>query len=365
MSGQSHRGRDYKTGEPIEVKVVDGVVVGIEACPDCPGDRWLAPGLVDVQVNGYHGVDFQCDGLDENDLLRAMAGLARDGCHRWMLTLISAEWPVLLDRLSCLRKLRESSPELQRAIVGWHVEGPFLSDQPGYRGAHDPRVMSDPDPAAVDALRAVTGSDRVMLTLAPERSGSDAVIRRAVELGMTVSLGHTNASAGYLHMAEEAGASGFTHLGNGMPQAMDRHDNIVCRVLDTDCLTVGLIPDGIHVSPQLFRLIHRALPAGRIYYTSDAMAAGGAPPGRYTIGKIEVEVGADEVVRMPGATNFAGSALRPIEGVRRAARMLGVSWREVWDAFSVRPAALVALASGLEVGAPGDVVSVSDECVLL
>ena len=119
-------------------------------------------------------------------------------------------------------------------------------------------------------------------------------------------------------------------------------------------MTVSLIPDQIHVSPQLFRLVHRALGKESIYYTTDAMAAAGAPPGAYTIGALELEVGADQIVRQPGRSNYAGSALRPIDGVFRAAQMLRCGWREVWDGFSVRPAKCLGLNSSLEVGQPAN-----------
>ena len=192
------------------------------------------------------------------------------------------------------------------------------------------------------------------MTIAPERKGALDTIELARSLGISVSLGHTNAPAETLREAVRAGATGFTHLANACPQQLDRHDNIVWRVLDTPGLTIGLIPDRIHVSPPLFRLIHRALGAEAIYYTSDAMASAGAAPGRYSIGALEVEVGADQIVRQPGKSNYAGSALQPIDGVFRAAAMLGCDWREVWEGFSVRPAKFIGIPHGLAAGCPAD-----------
>jgi len=299
---------------------------------------WLAPPLLDPQVNGFAGVDFQADRLEVADLARAVAGLRRFGCTRFLLTLITDAWDRLLARLARLRTLRVAVPELRAAIAGWHVEGPFLSGAPGFHGAHDPALMLDPTPARIAELREAAGADLVLLTLAPERRGALEAIARAVALGMKVSLGHTDAPTGCLREAVAAGATGFTHLGNACPQLLDRHDNILWRVLDTPGLTVSLIADGRHVAPALFRLIHRALPPERILYTTDAMAAAGAPPGRYTLGRLTLEVGADRVVRPPGQTHFAGSALTPIEAVFTAAAMLGVSWRETWARASVATA---------------------------
>jgi N-acetylglucosamine-6-phosphate deacetylase len=215
-------------------------------------------------------------------------------------------------------------------------------------------LMIDPTPDHIRELRAVTGTDPVLLTVAPERRGGIEAIALAVSLGIRVSLGHTNASAEVLDQAVLVGASGFTHLGNACPQQLDRHDNIVWRVLDNELLNVSLIADGIHVSGPLFRLVHKALGSDRIHYTTDAMAAAGAPPGRYTLGALRLEVGPDRAVRQPGQTNYAGSALTPIDGVFRAARMLGCSWREAWAGFSEQPARFMGWSSALERGTRAD-----------
>ncbi len=279
--------------------------------------------LFDPQVNGYAGVDFQQDGLAADDLLRAVRGWHRDGGEAFFLTLITDAFPRLLARLRHLRAVRDAHPELRAAIPGWHVEGPFLSDQPGFAGAHDPACMRDPEPGDFAELRAALGDDPVLVTLAPERRGALAAIAAARGNGIHVSLGHTNASADLLRDAVAAGATGFTHLGNGCPQQLDRHDNILWRVVETPGLRVGLIADGIHVSPSLFRLLHRVLPADRLYLTTDAMAAAGAPPGEFTIGRLRVQVGEDGIVRQPGKTNFAGSSASPHQLAARAAAMLG------------------------------------------
>jgi N-acetylglucosamine-6-phosphate deacetylase len=241
---------------------------------------------------------------------------------------------------------------LKAAIAGWHIEGPFLSAEPGFHGAHDPQWMQDPTPRHIEELRRCAGDDPVLLTVAPERQGAMEAIKAAVSVGITVSLGHTDASAELLSQARLQGARGFTHLGNGIPRSLDRHDNIIWRVLETPGLCVSLIPDRIHVSPPLFRIIHRVLGPDSIYYTTDAMSAAGAPPGRYPLGKLELDVGPDQIVRQPGKLLFAGSALRPIDGVFRAAEMLNHKWQDVWKSFSEQPAKLLGLRNELTVGQP-------------
>lgn len=348
-------GRHFATGQPLRVKWSGGVISEVSPATDDVGGVWLAPTLLDLQINGYGGVDFQRDDhLTEAHLLAAARQMRRDGCGRFFFTLITDEWPRLMARVRRAKAICDANSELRAALAGWHIEGPFLSPEVGFKGAHNPAVMRDATEADLRELRTVTGGDPVLLTLAPERGGSLEAIRCAVSLGIVVSLGHTNAPAERIREAVAAGASGFTHLGNGIPQQLDRHDNILWRVFDTPGLMPSLIPDTHHVSPILFRHMHRALPPERIYYTTDAMSAAGAPPGRYTIGAIELEVGADQIVRQPGKPNFAGSALKPVDGITRAAQMLGKSWREVWPHFSQRPAELMGLRNDIAVGQPAD-----------
>ncbi|WCJ60813.1 N-acetylglucosamine-6-phosphate deacetylase [Fontisphaera persica] len=356
--------RHYRRGVCWRLSWENGLITESE-CVKKGGhpELYLAPALFDPQVNGYAGIDFQQDGLSVEALLEAARRLRRDGCARFLLTLITDAWPALVRRLRHCVALRRSQPELQAAIAGWHIEGPFLSDKPGFCGAHHPALMLDPSPEMLAELRRLTEPDPLVVTLAPERAGSLTAIRKAAGMGIRVSLGHTDASARLLDAALAAGAVGFTHLANGCPRQLDRHDNILWRALSSSLARpappgveryVGLIADGVHVSPALFRLLHQWLPPGRIYYTTDAMAAAAAPPGKYTLGQLQVEVGEDLVVRLPGTPYFAGSALRPILAVQRAAHMLQAPWAEAWLRASRVPAAFAGLKADLIPGQPAN-----------
>jgi N-acetylglucosamine-6-phosphate deacetylase len=318
------------------------------------GQPVLLPPLVDIQVNGYAGVDFQRDNCTAAELERAVDGLAAAACGRFLLTLVTNRWERMLARVRHYQALRAASPRLQRRIAGWHLEGPFMSPQPGFHGAHPPEFMEAPSAARMQQLKAITGDDPVLLTMAPEWPETPAAIRVARALGFHVWLGHTDATAEQIATAVAAGAEGFTHLGNGCPAELHRHDNIIFRVLDEPRLRASLITDRIHVSPVLFRLMHQVMEPARICYTTDAMSAAGAGPGTYDLADMKVEVGADGIVRQPGKSNYAGSSLAPLEGIRRAAAMLRKPPVAVWDYFSTQPALFVGLAPALSLGAPAD-----------
>lgn len=348
-------GRHYESAGMVRVRSADGIITEVETLDDrVESEWWVAPPLFDMQVNGFGGVDYQTDDVDEKALVKSVRLLQQAGCLKFMLTLITDEWARLLDRLQRFRQMRSRCPALAGAIAGWHLEGPFLSAAPDYCGTHEGAKTIDPTPERMAALRAAAGDDLLLVTLAPERDGAIPSIRAAVGLGIRVSLGHTDAPARVLAEAVASGATGFTHLGNACSQVLDRHDNILWRVLDRSDLTVSLIPDGLHVSPALFRLVHRLLPADKIVYVSDAMAAAGLGPGRYRLGAFEVEVGEDQAVRQPGHANFAGSALRPADGVGRAAAMLGTDWRQTWRRWSLAPMGWLGLPCGLTQGMPAD-----------
>jgi N-acetylglucosamine-6-phosphate deacetylase len=362
MNSGEVAGRHWATAQPTRLGWEEGIIRQVEAGPrDLPENLWLAPPLFDLQVNGFGGVDFQRDDLSAADLSRAVHALRLAGCGRFLFTLTTVEWPRLTARLARAVALRAASEDLQSAIAGWHIEGPFLSPKPGFRGAHDPALMLDPAPEKIRALRALTGHEPVLLTISPELPGALDAIGLAVSLGLKVSLGHTDASAETIRAAVQAGATGFTHLGNGCPRELDRHDNILWRVLDGSGLTVSLIPDRIHLSAAFFRLVHGLMPAENILYVSDAMAAAGAAPGRYTLGALELDVGPDQIVRQPGQTHFAGSALRPIDGIFRAAAMLDVPWQDLWRKMSDLPARFMGLSHELAVGRPATFCLLSED----
>ena len=301
-----------------------------------------SPSLFDLQVNGYAGVDFQRAGMAQGELRRAVDALHAHETRRIFLTLISAEPDALCRQFERIEQFRKADPLIAETICGYHLEGPFLSPLEGFRGAHPAAVQRAPDFATFERMQSAAGGGIRLITLAPESPGSAEFIADAVRCRVVVSLGHTDASEAQIDRAIRAGASLCTHLGNGVPQMLPRHDNIVQRLLARDELTACFIPDGVHLPPFVLRNLFRAKPPGKVLLTTDAMAAAAAPPGRYTLGAIEVE-SRDGIVRAPGSPYLAGSCLTADRGVANAAEWLGISQKEARALFSTQGAILFGL----------------------
>ncbi len=298
----------------------------------------VAP-LFDLQVNGFAGVDYQQSDLRGEDLEFSAHALHRHRMQFNLLTLITDTIDSLESKLRNLEALRAQSTLIGTMFPGYHIEGPYMSPLDGFRGAHRTDLMKAPDWNEFQRLQEAANGHIRLVTLAPEWQGSDRFIEKVVGAGVAVSLGHTNASNEEIDRAARAGATLCTHLGNGAPGNMHRHDNIIQRLLARDDLIACFIPDGIHIPPFALRNFMRAKPLDKILLTTDAMAAAGAPNGTYRIAHITVEVGADRVVREPGRENFAGSSLTLEQGVENAANWTGLPLDQVIAMASSRVAA--------------------------
>lgn len=299
--------------------------------------------LFDFQVNGFGGVDFQRDDLTVTQFDHAVATLRHHHTAGIFATFITDDSDALARRFADFEKLCAASPASAIAILGYHLEGPWLSPEPGYRGAHPAAPMHAPSLAEFARLQAAANGRIRLVTVAPEWPGSAEFIAALTRAGVHISLGHTNATEAQIDEAIRAGARFATHVGNGCPLQLHRHDNIVQRLLARDELTACFIPDGVHLPPFALRNFFRAKPAGRILFTTDAMAGAGAGPGRYTIGPHEIDVGPDRIARQPGGQGFAGSTLTPDEGVRHVSAWLGLAPAAAQALWSTAPAAAFGL----------------------
>jgi N-acetylglucosamine-6-phosphate deacetylase len=255
-------------------------------------------GYFDLQVNGYAGVDFNADGLTADALHTACTALEAGGVGGILATVITDHPEAMEGRLKTLATLRERDPLAGLLIAGLHIEGPFLNEGEGYRGAHPADAII---PASVDVMERLldaAGGLARLVTLAPERDPGLRVTRMLARRGIIVSAGHTDAGLDALRAAADAGLTMFTHVGNGCPGLLPRHDNIIQRALSlADRLWLCFIADGVHIPLFVLRSYLRLAGYERAIIVTDAMAAAGLGAGRYTLGRRVIEVGPDLVAR--------------------------------------------------------------------
>jgi len=345
----------------IEGHVFKSVTVTKEDILDLP---WIAPGLVDIQINGFGGVDFNRAIESDDAWHHATQQLYAHGCTGFLIALITNTDEGYRKLLTDLTGRINLDP---RNCLGFHMEGPWLNPDPGYRGAHRAEWMRKPEIKTLDEWWKIAGPLLKLITLAPEIDfdAAAAVIRAGVAKQIQFFLGHSAAMGAVLSGAAEVGAVGWTHLGNAAPAQAPKFENVIFHALAHPRLMASLIPDGLHLPPHVFRALSRALGHSqppRLLLTTDAMAAAGAEArGRYTLGEVEVEVSGDGSARLPESGRLAGSTLTPFDGVFRAERMSGLFLEDVWAAFSTRPASLLGLQHGIAVGHSADFCLISPE----
>jgi N-acetylglucosamine-6-phosphate deacetylase len=268
-------------------------------------------GYVDLQINGIGGIDFNESNLPALSWERALEWLAQDGTTEFLPTLITDSVDSLCLKLANLSRLCEAcvqKPLGSSKAVGIHLEGPFLSDQVGYIGAHPKQHAR---PLELDALKrlvdAANGWIR-LVTLAPECDPKGRGIEYLAQEDILIAAGHCNPSIDQLRCAIDSGLSLFTHLGNACPASIPRHENIIHRVLALrDSLRVTLIADGFHLPLWLLDSWVDWFGENRVAIVSDAISAAGLAPGIYQLGAQKVVVGADGVPRSADQTHFVGS----------------------------------------------------------
>lgn len=326
----------YRTGAVFEITLAGARVVGHRSVR-AKTDVVFGPGFLDLQCNGYAGIDFNHPDTTAEQMAAAIRAMWRDGCTHVLPTLITAS----VERLGVLfRRLAEAlemDPDVAASVPGFHLEGPFMSPEDGARGAHPLAHMRDVSRKLWRGWQRAAGGRIALVTVAPEVRGVLPFIRQLRSENVLPALGHTMADATTIARACDAGALMTTHLGNGCPQMMHRHSNPVLAQLAEDRLAASIIPDGVHLLPEVVRLYHRVKGPESTVLVTDAISAAAAPAGRHTIGDLVIEVGSDRVVRQPGSPNLAGSALTMSEAVANYVGMTGVSLAEAWEAASARP----------------------------
>lgn len=298
----------------------------------------------DLQINGYAGTDFCSKDVTLEEFRHACDALKADGIDGILATLITDSLESLETKLRKMVRFREEDAVIREMVKGFHVEGPFISPVEGYVGAHPTGWVR---PAEVDSaariLEAGNGLVRLM-TLAPEHGQGVATTRYLVDQGVVVSAGHCDPDLETLEAAIDAGLSMITHLGNGCPVVLPRHDNFIQRALSfSDRLWLCFIPDGAHVPFFALRNYIRSAGIERTIVTSDAIMAAGLGPGVYQLSGEPVEIDEKGIARRPGSLNLAGSTIRGPQVESNLREELGLSESEINQVYHDNPLAALNL----------------------
>jgi N-acetylglucosamine-6-phosphate deacetylase len=270
-----------------------------------------SPEYFDLQVNGYGGVDFNDDDLTDSQLHDVCSRLKAEGVAGILATLITDKLETMCHRAQKLVQACKSDQVVRDVIYGIHLEGPFINGSHGYVGAHRSECVQPADVDSMLALLDACGGMLRIVTLAPEHDAGFQVTKRLAAECVVVSAGHTNASLKDLLGAIDAGLTMFTHLGNGCPKELDRHDNIIQRALSVaEHLWCCFIADGVHVPFFTLANYLKLVGADRAIVVTDAISAAGLGPGQYSVGGRMVEVDTRGVTTIAGdKSHLAGSAI--------------------------------------------------------
>ena len=297
-------------------------------------------GFIDLQVNGFKGVNFSTDEYGEEDFAEAYRGILSTGTVAFLPTIVTSPAEVYRRNLPLLAGLMDRD-EFQGRVLGLHVEGPFISPKPGAVGNHRADCVRDPDPAFLDQLQEWADGRIKLFTLAAEQPGAADVCRHAVSMGIKVSLGHQLALDREIELLAEAGASALTHLGNGIPGMLPRLVNPIWSGLAEDRLTAMVIADGHHLPNSVLKSIIRAKGVDRVVVTSDASFLAGMPPGTYRDTGHNVVMEPTGRIWNPAADCLAGSSAMMIDCMNHLASLGFLSYQDLLQVGIENPLRLI------------------------
>ncbi|MCZ8512730.1 amidohydrolase family protein [Paenibacillus filicis] len=355
-------GIHYRTEQSVSLYLEDGRIKEIVPLPaERSGSAlpWIGPGLVDLQINGYGGADFNTIPLPEGTVERATRALWQEGVTSYYPTVITNGDEEIEQALRTIARACASDRVSAAAVAGIHLEGPFISCEDGPRGAHSASYVKAPDWELFERWQEAAEGRIRIVTLSPEWPDAVRFIERCAAQGVTVSIGHTSATEEQIAEAVQAGARMSTHLGNGAHLALPRHPNYIWSQLAQDGLSACVIADGFHLPDPVLKVVFRTK-GERAMIVSDAVYLSGMAPGAY-----ESHIGGKVVLTPEGRLHLAenpsllaGSVQLLPSGIHHLASRGLASFAEAWEMASVRPSAFMGLTAqrGLEVGAAADLV---------
>ncbi len=335
MTRNKCSGYNVATGEHIEVEF-DSVIQHVDPVLDSAEDAFLCPGFVDLQVNGFAGVDYNSPAASHEEIARSIRVMFSTGVTRFFPTVITGDPDTMLTALRNLAAARESLED-GAAVEAFHVEGPHISAEDGPRGAHPVRWVRPPDVEEYRRWQDAAHGNIRLVTLSPEWPEAPRYIETLAREGVAASIGHTAASREQIRDAVSAGATLSTHLGNAAHQVLPRW-NYIWDQLAEDRLAASFIVDGIHLPDSFLRTALRAKGIERSVLVTDAVMPAMGAPGHYELGEVAVELKEDGRVVLAGGTRLAGSSLRMDHAVENVMRTAGVSLLEAITMATINPA---------------------------
>lgn len=334
----------YDTAEPVCVDVENGAIRAVTPSGSTATDLpWVAPGFVDLQVNGYGGQEFNDLHLTVDRVAEISRLLDRDGVTSYCPTATTHGFEMLSHALSTIATARDTDQDVARRVIGIHLEGPYISPEEGPRGAHPLAHVRPPDWDEFQRLQQAARGQIRILTMSPEYEGSAEFIDKVVRSGVLVAIGHTSASSDQIDAAVDAGAALSTHLGNGAHGQIRRHPNYIWDQLADDRLTASVIADGHHLPPSVLKTFLRAKTVSRCILVSDVTGMAGMPPGVYENSSLgNVEILPDGRLVVAGQRQFLAGAALPIGvGVANLVRYTDADLRTAVDMASMGPMKLL------------------------
>ena len=304
----------------------------------------MEPVWVDLQVNGYAGVDFNAPGLTVEAVKAVTERLNADGTAMFLPTLVTGDPEMLISTVRTVMAARRRYGEVEKAIPGFFMEGPFISDRPGAVGTHPVEWVRPPDLALFERFQDAADGLVKMVNVAAEVPGMPAFVRALSERGVTVTLGHQLAkSPADVEGCIAAGAKAFTHLGNGLPNEINRHDNIIFTALTEDRASVMFIPDGHHLPDTMLKLYFRAVPLRRLVAVSDAQYPAGMPPGEYDVCGAHARLEPSGLLWNPARNCLVGATTPIARMMKLLQERIGITEAECLQIGRDNPRALVGI----------------------
>lgn len=325
----------------VEIVLGNGRVQSIRAVTSADSMTWIAPVLIDIQVNGFAGFDLNVPTVTPADVCAMVHALWRVGTGFLCPTVVTASFESIGCSLRAVIGACQVDSAVAHSMLGIHLEGPYISAVDGPRGAHPLEHVREPDWDEFQQWQDIAEGRICIVTLAPEKKGAIRFIEKLVENGIVVALGHTNASQEDIRAAIEAGAKLSTHLGNGAHALIRRHPNYIWEQLAADELWASLIVDGHHLPPTVAKSMMRAKTLERCILVSDAVALAGMNPGIYQFAGKSVELTAERCVRLVGTEYLAGAAIELARGIENSVRFAGISLPEAVSLATLQPMRLL------------------------